>query len=127
VGRDEMKTIGLKIKSFRKIMGISQMELAGIVGISYQQIQKYEKGISRISVDRLKQIADALGVPITEFFASEDYKVSETPAAYSTMTDDELQLLLHYRKIKKRKLKKAILALLSVLAGSKISCENTGL
>ncbi len=122
-----MKTIGLKIKSFRKIMGISQMELAGIVGISYQQIQKYEKGISRISVDRLKQIADALGVPITEFFASEDYKVSETPAAYSTMTDDELQLLLHYRKIKKRKLKKAILALLSVLAGSKISCENTGL
>jgi transcriptional regulator with XRE-family HTH domain len=44
---------------------MSQMELAEKIGISYQQLQKYEKGINNISISRLKQIADVLKIPIS--------------------------------------------------------------
>ncbi|MDI6800480.1 MAG: helix-turn-helix transcriptional regulator [Thermodesulfovibrionales bacterium] len=70
MNKTKKKTLGLIIKEFRKTKGISQMELADMVDVSYQQIQKYEKGIDRISVDRLKQIANALDVSINEFFFS---------------------------------------------------------
>ncbi|MCK4486139.1 MAG: helix-turn-helix transcriptional regulator, partial [Desulfobacterales bacterium] len=62
------KKIGLKIKQIRKSWGLSQIELAERIGISFQQIQKYEKGSTRISVMRLQQISKALGVNITAFF-----------------------------------------------------------
>lgn len=109
------KTIGELVKEYRKTKGISQMELAEMIGVSYQQVQKYEKGINRISVDRLKLIANALGIPISEFF-SEKSVVSESPAVYGKMTADE-QLLLHlYRELKDKKLKKNILELIKAIA-----------
>ena len=73
------KKIGLKIKQLRKGWGLSQIELAERIGISFQQIQKYEKGATRISVARLQQISEALGVNITLFFEEEQrpLKVSD--------------------------------------------------
>jgi len=59
--------IGLKIKVIRKGSGMSQIELAEKLGLSFQQVQKYEKGVTRISVFRLQQISEALGVPISFF------------------------------------------------------------
>ena len=53
--------MGEVIRALRKIAGLSQERLAGKVGVSYQQIQKYEKGTSTAHVPRLKQIAEALG------------------------------------------------------------------
>ena len=94
------RTTGQIVKEYRQAKGMSQMELAEIIGVSYQQVQKYEKGTNRISVERLKQIAKALDVPINEFFSPEKLVVSETQAAYGKMTEDE-QLLLHlFREIK---------------------------
>lgn len=114
--RYKRKTTGQIMKEYRKAKGMSQMELAEVIGVSYQQVQKYEKGINRISVDRLKQIAKALDVPINEFFLSEEMVVSETQADYGKMTDDE-QLLLHlFRKIKDKKVKKAVIEFLKSLA-----------
>lgn len=110
------KTIAHLIKEFRKAAGISQMRLAEMVGVSYQQIQKYEKGISSISIDRLKQIAKALDIPIKEFFPSEKWVVSETPATYGKMTDDEQLLLYLFREIKDKKLKKAIIEFIKAVA-----------
>jgi transcriptional regulator with XRE-family HTH domain len=97
------------IKEFRKSKGMSQMNLADKIGISYQQIQKYEKGINNINVERLKQIAKALEIPINEFFPAEKGIVSESPAVYGKMSDDEQTLLYIYRSIKDKKLKKAFL------------------
>lgn len=104
------------MKEYRKTKDISQMELAEMIGVSYQQVQKYEKGANRISVDRLKQISKAIDVPISEFFLSEKSVVSESPAVYGKMTDDE-QLLLHlYRTVKDKKLKKNILEIIKAMA-----------
>jgi transcriptional regulator with XRE-family HTH domain len=112
----ENKTTGQLVKECRKIKGISQIKLAEMIGVSYQQVQKYEKGTNRISVDRLKQIAKALDVPINEFFSLEKLVVSENPTAYGKMTDDE-QLLLHlFREIKDKKVKKAIIEFIKAVA-----------
>jgi transcriptional regulator with XRE-family HTH domain len=65
------KAVGRLIKMIRKRKGISQIELAGEIDISYQQLQKYEYGVSQISLARLKQVAEALGVPLRTFINDE--------------------------------------------------------
>lgn len=111
----EDKKIGRLIKGFRKAGNMSQMNLADRVGVSYQQIQKYEKGISKISIERLEQISGALGIPINLFFKPEKETVSEISEIYGKMTDDEQLLLQLFRKLKNKKSKDAVLELLNTL------------
>ncbi len=113
--RNNRKTAGELIKELRKAKGLSQMKLAELLDISYQQIQKYEKGASSISIERLKQIANALGAPVSLFFSPEKSLVSETSAVYGKMTDDELLLLQLFRGIKDKRLKNAVLEFLKAL------------
>tara|TARA_B100000686_G_scaffold163103_1_gene170667 strand:+ start:1635 stop:1862 length:228 start_codon:yes stop_codon:yes gene_type:complete len=60
--------IGEKLRKRRKMLGYSQTTLAQGLGLSFQQIQKYERGINRISASRLFKIAEFLGVPVDYFF-----------------------------------------------------------
>jgi transcriptional regulator with XRE-family HTH domain len=60
--------IGQKLRALRLDRGLSQGALAGQVGVTFQQLQKYEKGANRISAGRLARIAAALGVPVTAFY-----------------------------------------------------------
>jgi transcriptional regulator with XRE-family HTH domain len=73
------KDMGVLVRERRQELAISQSDLAKHLGISFQQIQKYEKGTNRISAGRLVQIAEALKTPITDFYANEtkgkDHKV----------------------------------------------------
>jgi transcriptional regulator with XRE-family HTH domain len=87
------------------------MKLSEQVGVSYQQVQKYEMG-SDISVERLKQIARAINVPITLFFPGAAETAAEAVADYGKITEDETYLLTLYRRIKSRKAKKAVIELL---------------
>lgn len=65
------RKLGILIREARKAKGISQMELAEKLDISYIQLQKYEYGTANISINRLVQIAEALNVPINTFFLDE--------------------------------------------------------
>ena len=60
--------VGKRIRHRRWMVGMTQQQLAEKVGIKFQQIQKYETGMNRVSASRLWEIADALGVPISFFF-----------------------------------------------------------
>jgi len=60
--------VGKRIRHRRWMMGLTQQQLGGRVGIKFQQIQKYETGANRVSASRLWQIADALDIPVTFFF-----------------------------------------------------------
>ena len=60
--------VGLKLKIKRSAMGITQNELGDMIGITFQQIQKYEKGANRIGAGRLFEFATILNVPISYFF-----------------------------------------------------------
>ena len=115
------KKIGLRIKQIRKSWGLSQSELAERIGISFQQIQKYEKGSSRISVMRLQQISEALGINIAVFFEDMETspKVSDPASSYTAGGDrleafpsfskEEITLLKLFRKVKNRKVREGIL------------------
>lgn len=60
--------VGQKIRARRIFLGLSQTEVADAIGITFQQIQKYEKGANRVGASRLQQISDALGVSPVYFF-----------------------------------------------------------
>lgn len=117
------KQIGIEIKRIREAHGMSQMELAEGVGVSFQQIQKYEKGINRISVERIQQIAKALGTSVNTLFEKERVPmVSEPPDEYSPkgrlmdVTQEEVKLLQLFRKIDNKKLKEGLVQQLRGLA-----------
>ena len=65
------KIIGERVKEIRERKGVTHMVLGKAIGVSFQQIQKYERGISRIIASRLFDISIALEVPITTFFYEE--------------------------------------------------------
>jgi transcriptional regulator with XRE-family HTH domain len=64
--------VGQNIRICRLQAGMSQTELGKRVGVTFQQIQKYERGANRVGANRLSQIADALGVPIIALFEGAD-------------------------------------------------------
>ena len=115
------KKIGQKIKQIRKSWGLSQIELAEKIGISFQQIQKYEKGSTRISVVRLQQIAEALGVNISIFFEEggkapqvSDYVLRYIPEGdpfetIQLLNKEEMTLLKLFRKTRNRKVREGII------------------
>lgn len=115
------KKIGKRIKEIRNSWGLSQLDLAERVGISFQQIQKYEKGATRISVIRLYQISEALGVDIRDFFkkSQKGIKVSDASLTYlpksndpdnlQPLNKDEIILLKLFRKIGNKKLRESVL------------------
>jgi transcriptional regulator with XRE-family HTH domain len=96
--------LGMKIKLLRQQAGLSQEALAVLIGVTFQQIQKYENGHTTLNILKLQQIAKALKVSVSEFFSS-------TPSSQVRLTADEDQLLQSFRKIKNGELRGSILKL----------------
>jgi transcriptional regulator with XRE-family HTH domain len=65
---DTDKHVGARIRERRIMMGLSQQQMADMIGVTYQQAHKYERGINRISAGRLYEIAQVLSVPVNFFF-----------------------------------------------------------
>lgn len=64
--------VGARVRLQRQVLGMSQGTLAGALNITFQQVQKYEKGTNRIGASRLQEIARILGVPVSFFFRDGD-------------------------------------------------------
>ncbi|UTO28022.1 helix-turn-helix domain-containing protein [Bartonella harrusi] len=108
-------SIGKKIRFRRSLMGLSQKQLGKHLGITFQQIQKYEKGLNRVGAGRLQEIAHILEVPISFFYADIATKEDSTYHHDEKITSkDEYQLLKTFRVLKPEK-QKAILRLVSDL------------
>jgi len=71
--------VGQRIRHRRWMLGMTQQQLGDAVGIKFQQIQKYETGMNRVSASRLWDIAQALDVAITFFFEGLDSEYAEAP------------------------------------------------
>jgi transcriptional regulator with XRE-family HTH domain len=65
--------VGAMIRARRKAMGMSQVDLAGHLGLTFQQVQKYERGTNRVSSSKLYEIAQKLETPLTAFFEGLDH------------------------------------------------------
>lgn len=64
--------VGQRIRIQRMATGLSQTTLADQLGVTFQQVQKYEKGVNRVGAGRLTKIAKTLGVPVSTFFGAND-------------------------------------------------------
>ncbi len=65
---DVDRHVGIRIRERRIMLGLSQQQMAELIGVTYQQAHKYERGINRISAGRLFEIAQVLGVPVGSFY-----------------------------------------------------------
>ncbi len=119
-----------RIKIMRENAGFSQGQLADCIGVTYQQVQKYEKAISNITLRRFCKIADVLKVPIVSFFApstkksvkkaqiiehvgDEDSRFLIDRLEESKLTSDEKKLVMGFNAIKSKEVKKSFLLLLN--------------
>jgi transcriptional regulator with XRE-family HTH domain len=85
------KKLGEKIRTRRVVAGMSQDELGKALGVSFQQIQKYEKGVNRVSAVRLEQIAGALDESIS-YFQTDGHAVSKAGQELQTLMTDPINL-----------------------------------
>ena len=90
--------MGEAIRKRRKDLGLSQEQLAERVGVSYQQIQRYESGYSMLNVENIQRIAKTLQIPATSFFTpGQPQIVGELPLAYGS--PEEKTLLRYFRDL----------------------------
>jgi transcriptional regulator with XRE-family HTH domain len=110
--------IGQRVRAFRLHKGLSQEKLADQLGITFQQVQKYEKGTNRIGAGRLQRIANVLGIPVSDFFTSHK-QGGAAPAELFRLLDKAaaLRLLRAYSRIRQPKLQQAIMRLVESIAG----------
>jgi transcriptional regulator with XRE-family HTH domain len=107
--RDLDIQIGQNLKRFRKYRNISQSRLAEALGITFQQIQKYETGTNRISASRLVAIGRFLDTNILDFLAAND---ASTPAGEPLFDEEALKLIALFKAIPQPAVRKAILTLI---------------
>lgn len=118
--------VGSRIRQQRTLKRITQTALADSLGITFQQIQKYEKGTNRVSPSRLQAIADILGVPASYFFDDELNAPSATapsPAIPSgseflqfLSSDEGVNLNRDFSKVRDPKVRQRIISLIKALA-----------
>lgn len=83
--------VGLVVKKRRAVVGMSQTELANRLGITFQQVQKYEKGANRMGASRLYLIAEILNMPIEDIFKNAHTVVVDAPGAYEGALDETVK------------------------------------
>ena len=103
-------------------VGLTQMELARAIGVTFQQVQKYESGTSRISAGRLSAIAQALQVPVTYFFEAINGSDVRPRTLDLLKLPGASALLRHYANIEDPAIRRSVLKLARSLGGQE---ENT--
>lgn len=111
--------IGKRVRTLRLQRGLSQTKLADALGVTFQQVQKYEKGVNRISAGRLLRIAEILTVPIAFFFEGfEKYQKGSPGVDFSLyQTADAIRFVRAYSSIKDRGVRQKLLLLTESIGG----------
>jgi transcriptional regulator with XRE-family HTH domain len=123
------KHVGSRVRMRRMMLSMSQEKLGDALGLTFQQVQKYEKGTNRIGASRLQQISQILQVPVAFFFEGaptlhvqpNGLKEAPSPAYVSDFlaTSDGLALTKAFMRIKEAKLRRRIVDLVEEIAGGK--------
>jgi transcriptional regulator with XRE-family HTH domain len=124
------KHVGSRVRMRRMMLNMSQEKLGDALGLTFQQVQKYEKGTNRIGASRLQQISHILQVPVSFFFdgaphvpgsaRSEGMGEAPSPAYVSDFlaTSDGLALTKAFMRISDNKLRRRIVDLVEQIAAS---------
>jgi transcriptional regulator with XRE-family HTH domain len=116
--------VGAKIRMFRINRGMSQTALAERVGVSFQQVQKYEKGANRVGASRLSQIASVLGITVGELFESSQEKIAAANSPVHLLAEPgALRVLKAYLRTNSR-VRLAIARLVESIADQKPAVQK---
>ena len=115
--------VGRRIRAQRLVCRMSQTELANNLGVTFQQVQKYEKGVNRVGAGRLARIAEVLSVPVA-FFFSGDMSASEPSDGANTglsflETAGAVRLVRAYSHVDDPQIRRALVDLAEEIAGSR--------
>ncbi|MBY5436371.1 helix-turn-helix domain-containing protein [Rhizobium leguminosarum] len=118
--------VGARIRMRRQLLGMSQERLSEQIGVTFQQVQKYEKGINRIGASRLQRIAEVLHTSVSFFFEQEnsepltlqglDLSANTDPVAEFLRTKEGLALNRAFLKIADRNIRETVIALVKAMA-----------
>ena len=118
--------VGHRIRIERLARGLSQTALANQLGVTFQQVQKYEKGVNRVGAGRLTKIAEVLGIDVGAFFTGKDVLESEQPKDGGGSSPLKLltvsgafRLLRAYGDIEDSNLRRAIVDLVEQISSQK--------
>ncbi len=123
--------VGSRIRLRRTMLGMSQERLGESLGITFQQVQKYEKGANRVGASRLQHIAEVLNVPIPFFFEGVPGATTEQPeltgdAASEFMGSREcVALATAFSAIEDKRVRQSILSLVQSLASEQTASRET--
>ena len=116
--------VGKRVKMRRLLLDITQEKLAAGLGITFQQVQKYEKGVNRMGASRLQRVAEILQTPVPFFFegAPGQFKPdgsAPSPAYVSDFlaTSEGLALINAFTRVKNDKLRRAIVRVVEEIVG----------
>src|ERR1700709_2305043 len=109
--------VGAKIRIFRAHRGMSQTDLARKIGVTFQQVQKYEKGTNRIGASRLSRIAAVLGISVGELFESPGEKSGDSALLFRMLAEPgALRVLKAYTQTSDPRVRHAIAELIEGIA-----------
>ena len=121
------KHVGSRVRMRRMMLSMSQEKLGDALGLTFQQVQKYEKGTNRIGASRLSQISQILQVPVAFFFEGapnlhphlDGMKEAPSPAYVADFlaTSEGLALIKAFTRVKQPKLRRRIVDLVEQIAG----------
>ncbi len=106
------KRVGACVRAARVKAGLSQSKLAAELGITFQQLQKYEKGKNRIAVSTLLLIADALSLPVQSFFDSVERQATDATDWPDLLTKDNIRLIRAFSNIGDAEVRRRIMGLI---------------
>ncbi len=126
------RVVGQRLRWRRRELKLTQEQLGEQLGLTFQQVQKYEKGINRISAGRLFEVADVLTVPITYFFEGIDemlgskplaVREDDHPPALPTIDSEAMELVTAFQKITDSALRRSLLDTIRA-AGASAEADN---
>jgi transcriptional regulator with XRE-family HTH domain len=107
--------VGSRIRRFRKGRKMSQAQLGKKLGVTFQQVQKYENGKNRVGASRLQMISTALDVPVGQFFA-DDAGTSRTSAKPLAFDPQALRFAEAFIRLNDRELRNSIIDMVEAMA-----------
>jgi transcriptional regulator with XRE-family HTH domain len=115
--------VGRRIRAQRLVCRMSQTELANNLGVTFQQVQKYEKGVNRVGAGRLARIAEVLGVPVAFFFSGDLNPPVSSDSANTGLsfleTAGAVRLVRAYSTIEDPQIRRALVDLSEEIAGAR--------
>ncbi|MCZ7977374.1 XRE family transcriptional regulator [Agrobacterium tumefaciens] len=122
--------VGARIRTRRRVLGMSQAKLAEALGVTFQQVQKYEKGTNRVGASRLLNVANVLGVPVSSFFNSDTRdgqaerprgSTAETELGAFVQSDEGRDLNGAFARIAEPAVRRQVVSLVKAMAATEVN------